>query len=307
MKGLTVIQPGMHSLLQDGGRRGLHHIGITTGGPLDSHSFRCANRLCDNSDTAACIEILVGGLVLESQIATQIAITGADVPIKINHRTVSGWRNHAIQPGDRIAIGYATAGCRAYLSVAGGIRAPSIFGSVSTVVREGLGGLHLDGKPLQQGDILPCQPSATMQNRSVPEQQRPILNSAVTEVRMVLGYQHCQFSQSQLDLFFNSEYTVSQNSDRMGYRLQGPAIVPPYSEMLSEGICLGAVQLPSDGQPIILLSDRQTIGGYPKIGSVFSLDIAKLAQLMPGRKLRFAAIDIERAQNLLALYNNQTH
>jgi len=301
MKGLKVIQPGIHSLIQDAGRHGFHSIGITSGGALDSHSFHCANQLCDNSHTAACIEILVGGLILEAQIATQIAITGAQVPISINNRSVSTWCNHAIQPGDRIKIGYASGGCRAYLSVAGGIQTKPIFGSVSTVVREGLGGLHGDGKPLQQGDILPCQPSADTQQRSTPLQQRPVFTDCIAEIRMLLGYQHSHFNQSQLDLLFNSEYTVSKNSDRMGYRLEGPAIIPPYSEMLSEGICLGALQLPTDGQPIILLSDRQTIGGYPKIGSVLSLDINKLAQLMPGRKLRFVPISLEQAQ--IALRN----
>jgi len=299
MKGFKVINPGMLSLIQDAGRYGFHRMGITTGGPFDSYSFTWANQLCENQDSAACLEILAGGLVLESQIKTQVAITGADVPIKINDNQVEGWCTQTVVPGDRISIGYATAGCRAYFAVVGGIQSPLIFGSASTVVREGLGGLHKNGQPLQQGDILPCHTKQIANMHSIPEQHRLIFNTDVTEVRMVLGYQYTQFSASQLDQFFSAEYTISPQSDRMGYRLKGPAIKPPNSEMLSEGICLGAVQLPADGQPIILLCDRQTIGGYPKLGSVLSLDIAKLAQLMPGRKLRFTPIDIDRAQNLL--------
>jgi len=116
---------------------------------------------------------------------------------------------------------------------------------------------------------------------------------------VILGYQYSQFDPSQLHLLFNNEYTISQQSDRMGYRLEGPAIIYSQSEMLSEGVCVGAIQITADGQPIILLCDRQTIGGYPKLGSVFSPDIDKLAQLMPGRKICFKAIDLKQAQVLL--------
>jgi len=299
MSGFKVLSPGILSLIQDKGRFGFHDIGITSGGPFDSHAFNWANRLFDNKESAACLEILVGGLLLKSQTTTQLAVTGADVPIKINDQKAVTWQTHSVKPGDKIAIGYATAGCRAYLSVAGGIQAPLIFGSASTVIREQLGGLYKNGQPLQTGDILPCMPGKKTTLRSVPEQFRTQFDTDVTEVRLVPGYQYDQFSQAQLDQFFNSEYKIANNSDRMGYRLEGPAIKPPSRAMLSEGICLGAVQLPADGQPIILLCDRQTIGGYPKIGSVLSLDIAKLAQLMPGKRLQFTLIAIDQAQNLL--------
>ena len=299
MSGFTVVNPGMFSLIQDAGRHGFHNIGITTGGPFDNYSFNWANRLCDNLESAACLEILVGGLVLESNISTQIAITGADAPIKINDKSVDGWRTQNISVGDQISIGYASAGCRSYLAVAGGIQCPQIFGSASTVKREKLGGLHKNGQALMQGDLLPCNASQVKITRSVAEQYRPQFDGDVAEIRMILGYQQSQFETSQLDRFFTAVYTISQQSDRMGYRLEGPAISTSNNEMLSEGICLGAIQIPADGQPIILLCDRQTIGGYPKIGSVFSQDIAKLAQLMPGRKIRFKAIDIEQAQILL--------
>lgn len=299
MSGLKVINPGLLSLIQDAGRYGFYKAGITTGGAFDKYSFNWANKLCENIDSATCLEILVGGLVLESNITTQVAITGANVPIKINDNTVDGWRTHNLVPGDRINIGYATGGCRAYLAVAGGIQCPLIFGSASTVVREGLGGLDKKGQPLKAEDILPCEPTASTTIHRVPEQYKPTFDNEVTEIRMLLGYQQHEFQTSQLDQFFNAEYTISQLSDRMGYRLEGPALAYSNKAMLSEGICLGAIQIPADGQPIILLCDRQTIGGYPKIGSVFSPDIVKLAQLMPGRKIRFKAMGIEQAQNLL--------
>jgi biotin-dependent carboxylase-like uncharacterized protein len=299
MSGLMVINPGMLSLVQDAGRHGFHNIGITTGGPFDSYSADWANRLCENSSSAAYLEVLVGGLILESQTITQIAITGAVAPVQINDTKVESWRIHNIVPGDRISIGYATSGCRIYVAVSGGIQCPLIFGSASTVVRENLGGLYKNGKVLERGDNLPCNNSKATRIHSVPEQCRPQFDSDITEIRILMGYQHHLFQSDQLEQFFTTEYTISPQSDRMGYRLEGTAIPHSNKQMLSEGICLGAVQLPADGQPIILLCDRQTIGGYPKLGSVFSQDIAKLAQLMPGRKIQFKPMDLKQAQILL--------
>jgi biotin-dependent carboxylase-like uncharacterized protein len=289
----------MHSLLQDKGRMGYHSLGITSGGAFDQYSFGWANRLCLNPENAGCIEILVGGLILEAQVSTQIAITGADMPIKINDSIVKNWCTHNIQSGDKIAFGYATAGCRSYLAITGGVQTPLIFNSLSTVVREYLGGLTKLGTPLKKGDILPCSSSSHSTERSVPAKYHCEFDTDIAEIRMVTGYQYEQFSQQQISQFFATDYVISPNSDRMGYRLEGPAIELPRCEMLSEGISLGAVQLPADGMPIILLCDRQTIGGYPKLGSVFSQDIAKLAQMMPGKKLRFKPFSIEQAQQVL--------
>ena len=299
MMGFKVINSGMHSLLQDKGRIGYHHLGVTVGGAFDQYSFGLANRLCLNEDNAGCIEILVGGLILEAQVATQIAITGADIPVKINDYSVENWCSHSIKAGDKIAFGYATAGCRAYLAVAGGIQAPLIFNSLSTVVRENLGGLNKQGMPLKKGDILPCKSSSLTEQRSVPAKFHCQFDTDIAEIRMVTGYQYEQFSEQQINQFFATDYVISKDSDRMGYRLEGPAIDFSSCEMLSEGISLGAVQLPANGMPIILLCDRQTIGGYPKLGSVFSQDIARLAQMMPGKKLRFMPLAIDQAQRLL--------
>jgi biotin-dependent carboxylase-like uncharacterized protein len=303
MTGFRVIQPGIQSHLQDRGRFGFHALGLTTGGPLDFSSFCWANKLCNNSGAEACIEVLVGGLVLESQITTQIAVTGATLPLTINQQQVDCWRSHTIQPGDRIELGYATAGSRAYLAVAGGFQVQTIFNSVATVVREGLGGLEQDGQPLKTGDTLPCQSTDNRQCYSLDSKHRPILDSNSVTLRVVLGYQQASFQHK--NLFFSSQYTVSENSDRMGYRLTGPAVKSSHTSMLSEGICFGAIQFPADGQPIILLCDRQTIGGYPKIGSVLSIDIEKLAQLMPGKTVSFEAIGIERAHNLIHLHEKR--
>lgn len=307
MAGFKIIKPGIFSLLQDSGRFGMHSIGLTTGGPMDTQSFNWANRLCENLTDCAAIEVTIGGLVLEADINTSIALTGADIPVTINKQPASLWQTLHINAGDRIELGFAQTGSRGYLAVAGGFQAMPSFGSRSTVPREGLGGLHQNGKPLQSGDQLQCLDVTTLPpSQCLPESQRPILtdnNSA--HLRMVLGYQQDAFNSLQQQLFFSSEYKVTESSDRMGYRLNGPAIVPAVDGILSEGICLGAIQVPADGQPIVLLADRQTIGGYPKIGSVLSLDLGKLTQLTPGGTVSFEAISIEQAHNLLLLNQQQ--
>jgi len=299
--GFKIIQPGIFSLIEDAGRFGQHRIGLTSGGPLDRDAFRWANRLCGDQQSAAAIEITVGGLVLESKVNTTIAVTGANIPLSINRQSRALWQSHQVKAGDRIKLGFATSGSRAYLAVAGGFTIEPIFNSVATVPREALGGLHRDGRPLQTGDFIPCSESLSTPQLRVPDSHRPDYSANSAILRVVLGYQQQAFSNINKQVFFSSEYQVTESSDRMGFRLKGPAIKPTVDGILSEGICLGAIQVPADGQPIVLLNDRQTIGGYPKLGSVLSLDIGHLAQLLPGGKLRFEAISIEQAHNLLVL------
>ncbi len=297
---LTVLQPGVLSLLQDNGRFGQHRIGLTTGGPLDRKAFRWANRLCGNlpQDNATAIEVSVGGLVLKAEADTAIALTGAEIPLKINQRNVANWQTQRIKAGDRIELGYATQGVRAYLAVSGGFTVPPSFGSTSTVMRESIGGLN--GKALQKGDQLPFPPQQAVEYLMLQQQYRPTYTNQAT-LRVITGYQQEHFSATQQALFFHSEYTVSEQTDRMGFRLAGQAIKASIDGMLSEGICYGAIQIPADGQPIVLLNDRQTIGGYPKIGTVLSLDIARLTQLMPGGTVRFTPISLAEAHNALHL------
>ncbi len=299
--GFKVIQPGIFSLIEDAGRFGQHGIGLTSGGPLDRHAFRWANRLCGDQQSAAAIEITVGGLVLESKVNTTIAVTGANIPLSINKQSRELWQSHQVKVGDRIALGFATSGSRGYLAVAGGFTIEPIFNSAATVPREALGGLHRDGTALQAGDFIPCPESLSGSKLRVPHSHRPDYSANSALLRVVLGYQQQAFSNINKQRFFSSEYRVTESSDRMGFRLKGPAIKPTVDGILSEGICLGAIQVPADGQPIVLLNDRQTIGGYPKLGSVLSLDIGKLTQLLPGGRLRFEAISIEQAHNFLLL------
>ncbi len=298
MSGFKVIQPGILSLIQDAGRFGQHHLGLTTGGPLDPLACQWANRLCGNPLGATAVEISIGGLVLEAQIETRLCLTGAPMPLKINGELCDSWRSWPILPGDKIELGFATAGCRAYLAVAGGFDIPLSFGSSATVTREAIGGL--DGGKLKPGDLLPAAAASHSGCLLLPERHWPQYRKQA-QLRVIPGYQQQAFSRYQQRLFFGSDYRVSERCDRMGFRLEGPEIKPSINGILSEGICLGAIQVPADGQPIVLMNDRQTIGGYPKIGSVLSLDIARLAQLLPGSSVTFEPITLEDAHNIHCL------
>jgi len=300
--GFTVVQPGILSLLQDAGRFGQHSIGLTNGGPLDRYSFNWANRLCGNDQNTCAIEASIGGLTLEAQIDTQIAATGGDAPLTINGSDAASWQTHSIKTGDKIALGFSQSASRHYIAVKDGFQIDPMFGSCATVAREKLGGLN--GTALQAGDSLPClaRPEAGKQSFQVPASIRPDYSGDIT-LRVILGYQQSLFEPIQTARFFSNDFELSDKCDRMGFRLTGPDIQSGISGMLSEGICYGAIQIPADGQPIVLLNDRQTIGGYPKIGAVLSLDIPKLTQRMPGTVIRFEAISIDEAQRQLHLAN----
>ncbi len=304
MNGLRVLQPGLLTLIQDGGRLGQHRIGLTTGGPLDPFAFNWANRLCDNASDATALEISIGGLSLEAQVHTRVALCGGEMTLKINGHELERWHAHRVQPGDKIDVGYSKAGARAYLAVSGGFEITPQFGSTATVTREGIGGLN--GSKLQQGDQLPCADRPAAQGYRLPQLYQPDYHRH-WPLRVIVGYQQEAFSSLQLRRFFSSEYQVSDRADRMGYRLEGPSIAPSINGILSEGICLGAIQVPADGQPIVLLNDRQTIGGYPKLGSMFSLDTARLAQLLPGASVTFEEISQDYAHNHLHLARQYYH
>ena len=304
MIGFKVNAPGMLSLLQDGGRYGRHDIGLTTGGPVDRLAMSWANRLVGNRAETTAIEASFGGLALEAEIHTQICISGGDQALTINGEPRECWRSHCVKPGDVIALGFAKQFCRSYLAVSGGFNVAPSFGSTATVVREGIGGLR--GEKLAQGDHLPAQENRDTQCLVLPEEQRPRYHRDI-QLRVIPGYQHLSFPRLELQRFYNSEYRVTDRADRMGYRLEGPPIHCDLTSLLSEGICMGAIQVPADGQPIVLLRDRQTIGGYPKLGAALSVDTALLAQQMPGASVHFRRISPHEADNIFHLIRSQYH
>lgn len=300
---LEVIQPGVLSLLQDRGRFGVHRIGLTNGGPLDPHAFHYCNRLLANDAASTAIEISFGGSQFRIGVDTYICVTGASMPLTINGVEKPLWAVVPVAAGDNINLGFAEHGCRSYLGVAGGFKIEPSFGSTATVMRESIGGLH--GNKLNSGDLLPCSQVSERKCYYLAPVLQPKYQNTVT-LRVIPGYQQAHFSRLQRRRFFSHTYTVSERCDRMGYRLEGPAIHCDIDGILSEGICFGAIQIPADGQPIVLLNDRQTIGGYPKIGSSLSLDAARLAQLRPGDTVHFAAISPHAAHNALHLAHSLT-
>ena len=300
--GLLVTNAGVLSLVQDSGRYGAFNLGLTNGGPADSLAFYWANRLCGNELNSTAIEVSLGGLELTAQVDCVIAVTGAPMALTINGRQRLLWQSFPVKAGDTIKLGYAPVGVRCYLAVAGGFVIKASFGSTATVCRESVGGLN--GDKLAVNDVLPCHIMLRDDNKlkqlMLAEHQQPHYTNEVV-LHTILSYQQRYFSAIEKKLFFANEYQVSKHWDRMGYRLQGRAVKADIKGILSEGICYGAVQIPADGQPIVLLNDRQTIGGYPKIGAVISTDCAKLAQLRQGDRVRFEPISMSKADNIFHL------
>ena len=297
---MTVVQPGILSIPVDGGRKGSHKLGLTSGGPLDQHAFYWANRLCHNPPSATCIEITLGGLELRIERPCQVAVTGAEMPVLINGRQHSRWQTLSLNPGDYLQLGEAVSGMRSYLAVSGGFETAKQFGSATAVPREKLGGTHIDGSGLKGNETLVGTEVSVAPLLLCAKENSRVYGDEL-RLRVILGYQHSSFSAFDKNRLFHTEYRVSEKIDRMGMRLEGAKISSKVEALKSEGISLGAIQIPPDGQPIVMLNDRQTIGGYPKLGAILSLDCDRLAQARPGTRLTFTEIDMFTAHNLLHL------
>ena len=299
-----VVEPGMLTQVQDLGRYGYQHIGVTTGGPMDEHAFLWANRLLNNPLSAPQLEITFGRLSLVAEADTTIALTGADLGARLNDQPIQPWQTHAISKGDRLNFSMPVTGLRAYLAVSGGLNVPTQLNSAATVTREQLGGIDGTGRKLAKGDRLPFHPSVPVAKASVPYSEIPDYRKPL-RVGVIPGYQYRHFSRSARARFFTAEYEVSQNIDRMGYRLTGEAIHGDLDGIISEGIAYGAIQIPTDGQPIVLMKDRQTIGGYPKIGSLSALGAGQLAQRAPGASVSFYPSDVADAEARRMIFNHR--
>ncbi|MGP4842727.1 biotin-dependent carboxyltransferase family protein [Marinobacter sp. 1Y8] len=296
-QGLIVRKPGFLSLIQDAGRTRVMHLGLASGGAMDRHAWAWGNHLLGNTYGTPALEITFGGCELTCTLETRITVTGAAVTCTVNGEAQPLWATLSVHPGDEIALSAPQSGLRAYLAVLGGFQvAPGLGDSCATFTREGTGGLHHNGKPLQTGDVLPCAALTNeIPSRKVPDQWVPDYD-AETTLDVILGAQVDRFPARSLDVFFSQPYELSPQSDRMGARLKGPALNINGERLISEGISLGAIQVPADGQPIILLNDRQTIGGYPKLGAVTPRSLDALAQCVPGSPLTFRPITLHEAQ-----------
>lgn len=319
---IEVLRPGLLTTLQDIGRFGYQKYGVIVSGAMDSYSLRVANLLVGNAAGEAALEITLLGPTLKFRQAALVAVTGGDLSPTVNCKPVPQWRPVYLEKDSVLKFGACRAGCRAYLAIAGGYAVTQVMASKSTYLRAGLGGFQ--GRQLAAGDVLalnaPGQAAAKFSQNLVKAGSRqsfaaplwyagrePLaVGAEELTVRVMRGSQYEHFAADSTAVFWNSMFQVTPQSDRMGYRLTGPVLrLKQPLELVSEAVALGTIQVPPDGNPIILLADRQTTGGYPKLGQVAQVDIPKIAQLKPGGRIRFREITVEEAEKLyLAQENN---
>lgn len=311
---LNVIQSGALTLLQDLGRYGLQKHGITQGGPLDEHAYLWANYLLDNHYNAPQLEITLGGFSARFTRATIIAVCGADLSATLNGQPLALWQSHAITAGDEIKFTSPKSGLRAYLAIKHGFEIDPQLSSCATVCREKLGGLSQNGKPISQGDQLAFKATNTQSLRYTPAEFIPNYPKANGSdsimIRFIPNHSVTGCEKSLTETFSQHQYQISEKIDRMGYRLAGKAIPNTHtiseapSEIISQGVSVGAIQLPKDGQPIVLMKDKQTMGGYPQLGCVAYLDLALLSQSPPGTHLKFLPRTSDQLEQELLEYKN---
>jgi biotin-dependent carboxylase-like uncharacterized protein len=264
---------------------------------MDREAFLLANRLIGNADNAAGLECTLIGPRLAFTDERLIAITGADMAPLLNGAPAPTWEGLRVRAGDVLRLGAARSGVRAYVAVAGGIETPPVLGSRATYVRGRLGGV--EGRALRKGDRLPLGPTTAARPRRVPPERVPP-HGDEPEVAVVLGPQDDRFTARGIAALFEAPYEMLPQNDRMGARLRGPFIEHTRGhDIISDGVALGGIQVVGDGQPIVLLADRQSTGGYTKIGTVCSFDIGRIAQTRPGGRIRFRRVTVAEAHAML--------
>jgi antagonist of KipI len=295
-----VIKKGLITTFQDLGRYGYQQYGVVVSGAMDPLALQLGNIVVGNKRSEAGIEITMIGPELMALSAMTIAITGGDLSPKINGKSVPLWKSIVIKEGDTITFGRPLQGIHTYLTVSGGFQAPIIMGSKSTYMKAGI------GQPIENGDILYSESDRVWKQKRTIKESMVIQYEREITARVIEGPHHTRFTDEGLHSFYSSTYTVKQG-DRMGFRLEGPEKISHVygADITSDAIPFGGIQVPAKGQPIILMADRQTTGGYTRIGTVISEDIPKIAQLPPGGKIRFEKIEIDEAQVLYRKRENQ--
>ena len=296
--GLEVITPGLMTSVQDRGRFGFQALGISVSGALDPDGFDLANALAGNVAGTGALEIRMLGPTLEvtaESVTVALAGTGAGIEVMSPEREmISACRSVTFRKGQVFRIGAIGDSAVCYLAVHGGFDLPDVYGSQSTCMSAGFGGFH--GRILEKGDCLPLRKAAA---ESVSQRilRRPPEPDSSPVIRVIAGPQDDYFSAAGIETFFGTGYTVSQAVNRMGMRLEGAAVAHEKGfNIASDGIVRGAIQVPGNGLPIILMADCQTTGGYPKIATVISTDMPKLGRMMPGADIRFEAVSVEEAE-----------
>ena len=301
--GFTVENPGILTTVQDSGRYGYEKFGISPSGPMDFISFTLANILAGNSFDDACLELTISGASLRFDSECVIAVTGADMNATINGRPCEMYRALKVNAGDVLALGFAKNYCRTYIAFHGGLDVPVIMGSRSSAIQN-----HI-GKKLQKGDYIQIRrddtPVKNLDSRFI---NPPAIVTGERIVRVILGPQDDRFTEKGINDFLTQPYKVSGDFNRMGYRLEGAKIEHVNDcNIISDGMTTGAIQVPGSGQPIIMMSERQTIGGYTKIASVITADLPVVGQCREGDILLFKSVSLKEAhESLREIHDNFT-
>ncbi len=308
---LEILHAGMFTTVQDLGRFHYQQYGVPVGGAMDKNALRMINMLVGNEENEAGLEITIMGPKLLIKKTTLLAIGGADMEPLLNGERIPLWHPILAEEGSMLCLGKAKSGCRAYVTFAGGININRTMGSKSTYIRAALGGI--EGRMLKKGDYFQIGTGAEVASRFIQNLQEEkriktkwaICNNALPKykkhpiLRVITDFEYDQFTEESIKSFFSKEYKVSNYADRMGYRLDGDVLNRVEEiEILSSPVTFGTIQVPNGGQPIILMADRQTTGGYPRIGNVISVDLPLLAQLKPGDYVTFEKITMEDAAQL---------
>jgi antagonist of KipI len=296
---IAVVKPGLLTTVQDAGRPGLRAFGMPVAGAMDRHAFTVANLLAGNAGNAAALELTLFGGTFRFEAPAYVALAGADMRATLDGEPVRPWTAFHVRAGAALALGSAAAGVRAYVAVHGGVAVPPVLGSRSTYARAAVGGL--EGRALRAGDRLPVGAGASPPSgpRSLSLVLVPKYPHDVT-LRVLLGPQADRFTLRGIETLVASRYAVTARNDRMGYRLEGPAVEHlAGADIVSDALLPGAVQVPGNGMPVVIMADGQTVGGYAKVATVIGPDLAKLAQVRAGDAVRF--VRCERGEAVEAL------
>ena len=295
-----VINPGFQTTIQDLGRFGYAHLGISSSGAADALSLRIGNLLVGNPEDAPALEMTLVGGEFEFEESSVIALTGSDFEPALNGQSIPLWASVKVRSGERLKLDATKSGARCYLCVKGGFEIPLMLGSCSTHILTTIGGF--DGRALKRGDIL--QTKSLADPGFKPKTIDDRFASAFfrrQEIRVTEGLQSDQFEKTEVERFYSSNYSVSEDSNRMGLRLKGIKLSHSRSpEIITEGAPLGAIQIPQDGEPIVLFVEHQTTGGYPKIANVIAADMHRVGQLRPRDSVRFRKVSIPEALSYLS-------
>ena len=297
--GITILNPGLLTTVQDGGRIGYQAFGVSVSGVMDPRAMNIANILVGNDDNEAVLECTMMGPQIRFDVSNVIAVTGGDLGASIDGQPIPTYRAVKVQAGQTLRFTGLRGGCRAFIAFAGGLDIPLVMGSRSTYMKAKIGGL--EGRKLQKDDVIGFRdPKETIHNFDIRGFTPEFVPRKEYTLRVILGPQDDMFTEEGVKTFLTETYTVTPEFDRMGCRLDGPVIQHKESgDIISDGIAFGAVQVPSAGKPIIMLADRQTTGGYTKIANVITADFRLLAQMKAGDKVRFEKTSIAAAQEAL--------